>query len=80
MVRNLNISRNLGYAHVEDDLLIRPRDLDATLPRDVVILCTGSQGEPRSALTRMALGEHQSVHIHPTDTVIMSSRAVPATR
>ena len=77
MVRNLNISRNLGYAHVEDDLLIRPRDLDATLPRDVVILCTGSQGEPRSALTRMALGEHQSVHIHPTDTVIMSSRAVP---
>ncbi|MFI5049431.1 MAG: ribonuclease J [Gaiellales bacterium] len=77
MVRNLNISRNLGYAHVEDDLLIRPRDLDATLPRDVVILCTGSQGEPRSALTRMALGEHQTVHIHPTDTVIMSSRAVP---
>ena len=77
MVRNLNISRNLGYAHVEDDLLIRPRDLDATLPRDVVILCTGSQGEPRSALTRMALGEHQSVQIHSTDTVIMSSRAVP---
>jgi ribonuclease J len=77
MIRNVNISRNLGYAHVEDDLLIRPRDLDAMLPRDVVILCTGSQGEPRSALTRMALGEHQSVHIHPTDTIIMSSRAVP---
>jgi ribonuclease J len=77
MIRNVNISRNLGYAHVEDDLLIRPRDLDATLPRDVVILCTGSQGEPRSALTRMALGEHQSVQIHPTDTIIMSSRAVP---
>jgi ribonuclease J len=77
MVRNLNISRNLGYAHMDDDLLIKPRDLDATRPDRVVILCTGSQGEPRSALTRMALGEHQTVQIHPTDTVIMSSKAVP---
>jgi ribonuclease J len=77
MIRNLNISRNLGYAHVEDDLLIKPRVLDAHRPDEVVIICTGSQGEPRSALTRMALGEHQSVQIHSTDTVIMSSKAVP---
>ncbi len=77
MVRNLNISRNLGYAHMDDDLLIKPRDLDATRPDRVVILCTGSQGEPRSALTRMSLGEHQTVQIHPSDTVIMSSKAVP---
>jgi len=77
MVRNLNISRNLGYAHVRDDTLIKPRDLNSFRPDELVILCTGSQGEPRSALTRIALGEHQWVEIHPTDTVIMSSKAVP---
>jgi len=77
MVRNLNISRNLGYAHVQDETLIKPRVLESFRPDEVVIVCTGSQGEPRSALTRMALGEHQWVQVHPTDTVIMSSKAVP---
>ena len=77
MVRNLNIARNLGYAPVEDDVLIKPRALESTLPHEVVILCTGSQGEPRSALTRIAFGDHPAVQIHPTDTVIMSSKAVP---
>ena len=76
MVRNLNIARNLGYAAVEDDVLIKPR-LDRVLPHEVVILCTGSQGEPRSALTRIAFGDHPAVQIHPTDTVVMSSKAVP---
>jgi ribonuclease J len=77
MVRNLNIARNLGYASVEDDTLIKPRALESTLPHEVVILCTGSQGEPRSALTRIAFGDHPAVQIHPTDTVVMSSKAVP---
>ncbi len=77
MVRNLNIARNLGYAAVEDDVLIKPRALESTLPHEVVILCTGSQGEPRSALTRIAFGDHPAVQIHPTDTVVMSSKAVP---
>ncbi|MGZ4480992.1 MAG: ribonuclease J [Gaiellales bacterium] len=77
MVRNLNISRNLGYATIDEDLLIRPKALDGVLPHEVVILCTGSQGEPRSALTRIAFGDHPAVTIHPTDTVIMSSKAVP---
>ena len=77
MVRNLNISRNLGYAAVDEDLLLRPRDLDSVLPHEVVVLCTGSQGEPRSALTRMAHGDHPALQIHPTDTVVMSSKAVP---
>jgi ribonuclease J len=77
MIRNLNIARNLGYAAVEDDVLIKPRALESTLPHEVVILCTGSQGEPRSALTRIANGDHPAVQIHPTDTVVMSSKAVP---
>ena len=77
MIRNLNISRNLGYAKAEDELLIKPRALESHRPDEVVMLCTGSQGEPLSALTRMALGEHQRLRIHPTDTVILSSKAVP---
>jgi len=77
MVRNLNISRNLGYADVDDDLLLKPKALDSVLPHEVVVLCTGSQGEPRSALTRMAHGDHPALQVHPTDTVVMSSKAVP---
>ena len=77
MVRNLNISRNLGYANVDEDLLIKPKALDSVLPHQVVVLCTGSQGEPRSALTRMAHGDHPALQVHPTDTVVMSSKAVP---
>ena len=61
MVKNLNIARNLGYADVPEGLLIKPQELDE-LPADgVVILCTGSQGEPLSALTRIAYDDHQSV-------------------
>jgi ribonuclease J len=77
MVRNLNISRNLGYADVDEEMLLKPRDLDSVLPHEVVVLCTGSQGEPRSALTRMAHGDHPALQVHPTDTVVMSSKAVP---
>lgn len=77
MVKNLNIARNLGYADVPEGLLIKPQELDE-LPADgVVILCTGSQGEPLSALTRMAYDDHQSVKIAPGDTVIMSAKPVP---
>ena len=77
MVKNLNIARNLGYADVSEGLLIKPQELDE-LPADgVVILCTGSQGEPLSALTRIAYDDHQSVTIVPGDTVIMSAKPVP---
>jgi ribonuclease J len=77
MIRNLNISRNLGYANVDDDVLVKPRALEDLLPHKVVILSTGSQGEPRSALTRIALGDHPAVQITSADTVVMSSKAVP---
>ncbi len=77
MVKNLNIARNLGYADVPDGLLIKPQELDELPDDGVVILCTGSQGEPLSALTRIAYDDHQSVRVVPGDTVIMSAKPVP---
>jgi ribonuclease J len=77
MIRNLNIARNLGYAKVADDRIIRAKRLDEFMPHELVIICTGSQGEPGSALTRIALGDHNALQIHPTDTVVMSARPVP---
>jgi ribonuclease J len=77
MIRNINIARNLGYATVREDGLIRAKRLDEFMPHELVIICTGSQGEPGSALTRMALGDHPAVQIHHTDTIVMSSWPVP---
>src|SRR4249919_1625671 len=77
MRKNGNIARNLGYMDVPDDAILRPNEL-AELPRDQqLILCTGSQGEPLSALTRIAYNDHPAVQVERGDTVIMSARAVP---
>ena len=77
MNRNLNIARNIGYATVPDDLLVKPRRLDEFMPHETLILCTGSQGEPRSALTRIAFGDNPAVQISSSDTVVVSARAIP---
>jgi ribonuclease J len=77
MVKNVNIAQNLGYLNVPDGLLVRPQDI-ALLPSDrVAVLCTGSQGEPLSALARMAAHENPAVEIMKGDTVIISARPVP---
>jgi ribonuclease J len=77
MRKNLNIARNLGYIQVLDETLIRPADLDQYAPHEVLILCTGSQGEPLSALTRIAYHDHPAVRVEPGDTVIISAKPVP---
>ena len=77
MRKNLNIARNLGYIDAPDDLLVRPIDLDEVPPERQLILCTGSQGEPLSALTRIAYHDHPAVQVERGDTVIISARAVP---
>jgi ribonuclease J len=77
MRKNLNIARNLGYVSLPDDALVNT-DEAAQLPPDrVVVLCTGSQGEPMSALTRIAYGDHKAVSVEPGDTVIISAKPVP---
>jgi ribonuclease J len=77
MRKNLNIARNLGYVSLPEDELVNP-DEAAQLPPDrVLVLCTGSQGEPMSALTRIAYGDHKALTIEPGDTVIISAKPVP---
>src|SRR5918995_1636068 len=75
--KNVNIGRNLGYVDVPEEILVRPDELEGLRPEDTMILCTGSQGEPMSALTRMAYHDHPHVSIEPGDTVIISAKPVP---
>jgi ribonuclease J len=77
MRRNLNVARNLGYIEVPDEVLVKPTDLDELPPHEQLILCTGSQGEPMSAMTRIAYNDHPAVHVERGDTVIISARPVP---
>jgi ribonuclease J len=77
MRKNGNIARNLGYMDLPDDAIMRPHEL-AELPRDQqLILCTGSQGEPMSAMTRIAYNDHPAVSVEPGDTVIISAKPIP---
>jgi ribonuclease J len=77
MRKNLNIARNLGYLEAPDDTFIRPPELEELAPHEAMILCTGSQGEPMSALTRVAYNDHPAVTIDRGDTVILSAKPVP---
>ncbi len=75
--KNINIARNLGYMDVPEDIFVRPGDLSELDPDETMILCTGSQGEPLSALVRIAYGDHQNVQVEEGDTVIISAKPVP---
>src|SRR3954454_14618721 len=77
MGKNMDIGRNVGYVEAPDDLILRPVDLDDIPPGEQLILCTGSQGEPLSALTRIAYNDHPAVRVERGDTVIISARPVP---
>jgi ribonuclease J len=77
MRKNANIARNLGYMEVPEGALVRPIELDEFAPHEVLILCTGSQGEPLSALTRIAYNDHPAVRVERGDTVIISAKPVP---
>ncbi|MGH3102514.1 MAG: ribonuclease J [Gaiellaceae bacterium] len=77
MRKNLNIARSLGYMEVPDGVLIRPVELDDYRRDEVLILCTGSQGEPMSAMTRIAYNDHPAVSVERGDTVIISAKPIP---
>jgi ribonuclease J len=77
MRKNLNIARSLGYVQVPDEALIRPPEIEDYRPDEVLVLCTGSQGEPMSALTRIAYADHPAISVERGDTVIISAKPVP---
>ncbi len=77
MRKNMNIARNLGYVDLPESAFVSPKEAADLPPEQVMILCTGSQGEPMSALTRIAYDDHQSVSVDRGDTVIISARPVP---
>ncbi|MBW5483157.1 ribonuclease J [Streptomyces bambusae] len=76
MVRNMGIARDLGYLRVPAGLVVDVKTLDDLPDHEVVLVCTGSQGEPMAALSRMANRDHQ-IRIVPGDTVILASSLIP---
>jgi ribonuclease J len=75
--KNINIARNLGYVEIPEHVVVRPQEAMELPPHQVMILCTGSQGEPMSALTRIAFDDHPNVFVERGDTVIISAKPVP---
>lgn len=71
------IGQELGYIRVPDGMMIDVKAVNRYREDQVLIICTGSQGEPNAALTRIASGAHRSIQIHPEDTVIFSSSPIP---
>jgi ribonuclease J len=77
MIKNVNIGRNLGYLTVPEDAMIKLHEIDEYPPDELLIVTTGSQGEPLSALSRMAFDDHPQVALRKGDTVVISARPVP---
>jgi len=77
MQNNVQMAIELGYLSMPKGMLIRPEDINKFDPEQVVVVCTGSQGEPTSALTRIANQDHRQIRIQPGDTVILSATPVP---
>ncbi len=77
MVNVVQVAMDIGYLDIEDDVMIDVADMDLYDDDELVVITTGSQGEPMAALSRMASGEHRNIVIKPGDTVIFSSKPVP---
>ena len=77
MIQNTDIARKLGYLDIDDKDLVDAYELAGIPPEKIVVMCTGSQGEPLSALSRIAGGLHRTIEIEEGDTVIISATPVP---
>ena len=77
MMDNVQMARERGYLNFPREMSLSVNELKNTPAEEVVVITTGSQGEPTSALTRMANGDHQHVQIMPGDTVVLSASPIP---
>ena len=77
MEKNLDIAMTLGYLKYPKDKFIDAHEVNKYLDKEVLIITTGSQGEPMSALFRMSIGEHRHVKIKPEDQIVLSAKAIP---
>ena len=77
MVNNTAMAQELGYMHIPEGTLINIEDLNRYAPEEVVLITTGSQGEPLSALSRMASCSHRQVRVGPGDFIIISANPIP---
>jgi ribonuclease J len=77
MRKNVNIGRTLGHIDIPEGMLVGPKEIEDFPDQRLVVLSTGSQGEPLSALRRMAHGDHPNVELHDGDTVIFSATPIP---
>jgi ribonuclease J len=77
MRKNVNIGRGLGHIHIPEGMLVPVREIEDFPDHKMVVISTGSQGEPLSALRRMAHGDHPQVELHSGDTVIFSATPIP---
>ena len=77
MINIVRMAIDMGYLDISREDLLTPEQMNTLPPKEVLIICTGSQGEPTSALVRMALGDHRHLQIRPGDTVIVSAEPIP---
>jgi ribonuclease J len=77
MRKNINIGRSLGHIDIPDGMLVPPREIDQWADEKIVVISTGSQGEPLSALRRMAYRDHPQVELKRGDTVVFSATPIP---
>ena len=77
MIDNVEIAHSLDLLHIPDGMVVRPQDIRSFDPRRIVILASGSQAEPMSSLSRIAVDNHRHVSVEENDSVILSARIIP---
>ena len=77
MIRNVQIARELGYLDLPQEMMVDQRDVNRIPDSDIVVLTTGSQGEPLAALSRIANGTHRTIEVGPEDTVVIAAHPIP---
>jgi len=77
MINVVNVALELGYLKLPEGMLVEPSEIGSLSPHEVVVLCTGSQGEPMAALSRLAASSHRQVEVHRGDTVILAATPIP---